>query len=94
MIKFNKSRRVKTGSVLTSKDSEVWFAIKARGMKNYDIKQFREYLNACAVEFLRPNKVVEDATNEGPETRSVKNGTSEIEKIAGAGKSKTGEKPS
>ena len=55
-VKFNKAKVVKSGTSLTSKTNETWFAVKARGLDKKEVREFREYLNECATEFLVPDK--------------------------------------
>ena len=61
-VKFNKAKVVKSGTSLTSKTNETWFAVKARGLDKKEVREFREYLNECATEFLVPDKEEDDAT--------------------------------
>ena len=92
MTKFNKPCIVKSGTVLQTKDNETWFAIKARGINKKDSKEFKTYLRECCVEFLRPDKGVNNAPNTSPETSSVEKGKGEIEKTESPRESETGKK--
>ena len=63
MPKFFRARVIKTGTSLTNKLNETWFAVKGRGLEKKEIKEFRDYLNECATEFLTEDK---DAADESP----------------------------
>ena len=93
MTKFNKPCVLKNGSVLQAKWNETWFAIKGRGMKKADIKEFKIYLRDCCVEFLRTDKEVENATDPSTKTCSVEEGKGKIEKVESTGESEKGEEP-
>ena len=77
MPKFFKAKVVKTGTSLTNKLNETWFAVKGRGLDKKEIKEFRTYLNECATEFLTPDK--EDAADESATVSNPKKREREVE---------------
>ena len=76
MPKFFKAKVIKTGTSLTSKLNETWFAVKGRGLDKKDVKEFRDYLNECATEFLVPDK--EDAPNQSATPSNPEEGPREV----------------
>ena len=69
-MKFYKAKILKSGTVLNSKLDETWFAVKGRGLTKPSAREFRDYLNACTDEFLKPvkdNAADESATTGGTE---------------------------
>ena len=78
MPKFFRAKVVKTGTSLTNKLNETWFAVKGRGLKKTEIKEFRTYLNECANEFLTPDKEEDDATDSCAKTGNSEEGPREI----------------
>ena len=64
--KIYKAHVMKTGSILKSSVHETWFAVKAKGLQKATIKEFRNYLNDCAIEFMSEETVV--VQNDAPDT--------------------------
>ena len=88
MPKFFRARVIKTGTSLTNKLNETWFAVKGRGLEKKEIKEFRDYLNECATEFLTEDKeAVDNATNQSPTPCDSQEGTRETCTIKKARKS-------
>ena len=80
-MKFYKAKIIKSGTVLNSKLDETWFAVKGRGLTKPSAREFRDYLNACTEEFMKPVK--EDAANESATTGGTEKGPRETSEDAG-----------
>jgi len=88
MPKFFRARVIKTGTSLTNKLNETWFAVKGRGLEKKEIKEFRDYLNECATEFLTEDKeAVDNATDPCAKVGDSQEGTRETCTIKKARKS-------
>ena len=88
MPKFFRARVIKTGTSLTNKLNETWFAVKGRGLEKKEIKEFRDYLNECATEFLTEDKeAVDNAADESPTPSNPEEGSRETCTIKKARKS-------
>ena len=80
MPKFFKAKVVKTGTILTNKPNATWFAVKGRGLGKLEIREFREYLNECAAEFLTEAK--EDAPDTSSAPVDLKEGKGKTSEVA------------
>ena len=81
MPKFFKAKVIKTGTTLTSKPNATWFAVKGRGLGKQEIREFREYLNECAAEFLTEDKE-EDAPDTSTAPVDIKEGKRKTSEVA------------
>ena len=80
MPKFFKAKILKSGTTLTNKPIATWFAIKGRGLAKQEIRDFREYLNECASEFLTEAK--EDAPDTSSAPVDIKEGKGKASEVA------------
>jgi len=91
MPKFFKAKILKSGTTLTNKPIATWFAIKGRGLAKQEIRDFREYLNECAAEFLTEAKEEEDAPDTSSAPVDLKEGKRKASEVASERKRPTWE---
>lgn len=91
MPKFFKAKILKSGTTLTNKPIATWFAIKGRGLAKQEIREFREYLNECAAEFLTEAKEEEDAPDTSSAPVDLKEGKRKTSEVASERKRPTWE---